>query len=160
MQIKLRKVRESATLPQCHNGDWIDLYTNYIEVYNSAGYMMYASNVQGDTYTTHRGDTVVMFTGVAMQLPNGYEAHLAPRSSTYQKTGLLQSNSVGIIDNNYCGDNDEWIAKFYATTSGQEVKVGERYLQFRLVEKQPEIEFDVVDSLGNPDRGGFGSTNK
>lgn len=158
--MKIRKVRESATLPQCHNGDWIDLYTNYIEVYNSAGYMVYASNVQGDAYTTRRGDTIVMFTGVAMQLPEGYEGHLAPRSSTYQKTGLIQSNSVGVIDSNYCGDNDEWIVKFHATTAGHEIVVGERYVQFRIIEKQPEIEFNVVDSLGNEDRKGFGSTDK
>lgn len=160
MQIKLRKVRESAIVPQCHNGDWIDLYTDYIEVINSDGYMVYASNVPGSTYTTKRGDTIVMYLGVAMQLPYEYEGHLLPRSSTFSKTGLILGNSRGVIDNNYCGDNDEWIGKFYSTTSGKEIKIGERYMQFRIAKKQPELEFNVVDSLGNADRGGFGSTDK
>lgn len=160
MKIKVRKVRESAIVPQCHNGDWVDLYTNYIEVYNSAGHMVYASNVQGSTYTTRKDDTIVMFLGVAMQLPYGYEGHLLPRSSTFGKTGLILGNSRGVIDNNYCGDNDEWIGKFYSTTSGKEVKVGERYMQFRIMKKQPELELVVVDSLGNANRGGFGSTDK
>lgn len=106
--------------------------------------------------------------GVAMELPEGYEAHIVPRSSTFKNFGIIQTNSMGVIDNSYCGDNDQWYFpalclrtnrvdpyddKFYT-----EINKGERICQFRIVKNQPAITFNVVKHLDNKDRGGFGST--
>lgn len=127
--MKLRK------LPQ---GDCIDLYTH-----NSVSYK--------------KGDTVVVDFGVAMVLPNGYEAHIYPRSSTFEKYGLLLTNSVGIIDNAYHGDEDWWCGKFYATRDG-EVLQGDRVAQFRLVKSMQPVMFDEQHQLGLDSRGGYGTT--
>ena len=95
--------------------------------------------------------------GVAMQLPQGYEAHLAPRSSTFKTWGILQTNSIGVVDGSYCGDNDMWRMPVYATKDTV-IHVNDRVAQFRIVENQPKIVFEEVDTLGKKDRGGFGST--
>ena len=95
--------------------------------------------------------------GVAMKLPRGYEAHIAPRSSTFKKWGILQVNSVGVVDGSYCGDGDEWKMPVYATRDTV-IEFGERICQFRIVENQPKIEFCEVERLEGADRGGFGST--
>lgn len=95
--------------------------------------------------------------GVAMQLPNGYEAHMAPRSSTFKNWGIIQTNSVAVIDESYCGDNDEWRYPVYATRDTV-INVNDRICQFRIMEKQPKIDFEEVKLLGNEDRGGIGST--
>lgn len=97
--------------------------------------------------------------GVAMELPKGYEAHLVPRSSTFKKYGILQTNSCGIIDCSYCGDEDMWRMPVYATRDTV-IHQNDRICQFRIVENQPKITFDEVESLGNADRGGFGSTGR
>lgn len=95
--------------------------------------------------------------GVCMELPKGYEAIVAPRSSTPSKFGIICANSIGVIDNDYCGDNDEW--KFPAIAIRDTfIKAGDRICQFRVQENQPEIEFMPTDILGNEDRGGIGST--
>ena len=92
-----------------------------------------------------------------MKLPEGYEAHVVPRSSTFKTWGVLQTNSIGIIDNSYSGTNDIWRFPAYAMRD-TEIKVNDRLCQFRIVKKQPEVEFIEVDKLGDIDRGGFGST--
>lgn len=97
--------------------------------------------------------------GISVELPEGYEAHVAPRSSTFKNWGIIQTNSVGVIDNSYCGDNDIWMMPVYATRFA-EIKKNDRICQFRIVEKQPHLEFETVDHLGNEDRGGFGSTGR
>ncbi len=97
--------------------------------------------------------------GVAMELPKGYEAHLVPRSSTFKNYGILQTNSCGIIDCSYCGDEDMWRMPVYATRDTV-IHQNDRICQFRIVENQPKITFDEVESLGNADRGGFGSTGR
>ncbi len=97
--------------------------------------------------------------GVAMQLPEGYEAHVVPRSSTYKNFGLVQTNSMGVIDASYCGDNDQWFVPMYAVRD-TEIHVNDRICQFRIMENQPTINFMEVESLEGPDRGGFGSTGK
>ena len=97
--------------------------------------------------------------GVAMQLPEGYEAHLVPRSSTFKTWGLIQTNSMGVIDCSYSGDNDMWRMPVYATRDTV-VHVNDRIAQFRIMENQPKIVFDEVEHLENTDRGGFGSTGK
>ena len=95
--------------------------------------------------------------GVAMALPAGYEAHVVPRSSTFKTWGILQTNSMGVIDGSYCGDNDEWRVPVYATRDTC-IERGDRICQFRIVENQPKIVFEPVEHLEGPDRGGFGST--
>jgi dUTP pyrophosphatase len=97
--------------------------------------------------------------GVAMQLPEGYEAHLLPRSSTFKTWGLLQTNSMGVVDCSYCGDNDMWRMPVYATRDTV-IHVNDRIAQFRIMENQPKIVFTEVETLGNNDRGGFGSTGQ
>lgn len=95
--------------------------------------------------------------GVAIQLPEGYEAIIAPRSSTYKNFFILQTNSIGVVDETYCGDNDEWKLPVLAVEETV-IEKGERICQFRIIEHQPELEIEVVESLGNEDRGGFGSS--
>lgn len=95
--------------------------------------------------------------GVAMQLPKGYEAHIVPRSSTFKNFGIIQTNHQGVVDESYCGDNDQWFFPAYALRDTV-IHVNDRICQFRLMEHQPEIEFDEVLVLGNADRGGHGST--
>ena len=97
--------------------------------------------------------------GVAMELPKGYEAHIVPRSSTFKNFGIIQTNHMGIIDETYCGDNDQWFMPAYALRDTQ-IHVNDRICQFRIMEHQPELSFEETDVLLGKDRGGFGSTGK
>ena len=92
-----------------------------------------------------------------MELPKGYEAHVVPRSSTFKNFGILQSNSCGIIDCSYCGENDIWKMPVYAVRD-TEIHVNDRIAQFRIMENQPRILFEEVEHMEGQDRGGFGST--
>lgn len=112
-----------------------------------------------ETVEMKAGEFKLIPLGVAMQLPKGYEAHVVPRSSTFKNYGLLQVNSCGIIDGSYCGDDDMWRMPVYATRDIV-VNINDRICQFRIVENQPQIVFEEVTSLGNANRGGFGSTGK
>lgn len=103
------------------------------------------------------GEFTLIPLGVAMELPEGYEAHLVPRSSTFKNYGIIQVNSMGIIDNSYCGDEDQWMMPVYATRDTV-IGLNERICQFRIMKKQPEINFEEVEHLMNKNRGGFGST--
>ena len=122
------------------NGDWIDLRA--------------AEDIE-----MKAGDFRLISLGVSMQLPEGYEAHIVPRSSTYKHWGIIQANHMGVIDNSYCGDNDIWKFPAIAIRDTQIYK-NDRICQFRIVKKQPEFEFEEVDYLENNDRGGFGSTGR
>ena len=95
--------------------------------------------------------------GVAMKLPEGYEAHIVPRSSTYKNYGLIQTNHMGVVDESYCGDNDQWHMPVYALRDTV-IHVNDRICQFRIVKSQPEVEFVEVEELDAVDRQGFGST--
>lgn len=97
--------------------------------------------------------------GVGMILPDGYEAHLLPRSSTPFKFGIMSANSMGVIDNSYSGDADEWHFPAVAIRDTV-IKKGDRIAQFRIVKNQPPIEFEVVEHLNEISRGGIGSTGK
>ena len=97
--------------------------------------------------------------GVSMKLPEGYEAHVLPRSSTFKKWGILQTNGMGIIDESYCGNNDVWKFPALAMRSTTIFK-GDRICQFRIMPKMQEVNFVEVDLLEDEDRGGFGSTGK
>lgn len=119
----------------------------------------------GDWYDLRAAETVEMTAGefrlislgVSMKLPEGYEAHLAPRSSTFKKWGITQVNSFGVIDNSYSGTNDIWKVPVLAHRDTT-IYEGDRICQFRIVKKQPKIEFIEVEELDAVDRQGFGST--
>ena len=109
--------------------------------------------------TLKAGEFRLIPLGVAMELPQGYEAHLVPRSSTFKNYGILQTNSMGVIDCSYCGDNDMWRMPAYATRDVT-IEQGARICQFRIMANQPQLQFVKVDRLEGADRGGFGSTGK
>lgn len=119
-------------------GDWIDLRA-------------------AETVEMSAGDFRLISLGVSMKLPDGYEAHLAPRSSTFKKWGITQVNSIGVIDNSYSGTNDIWKVPVIAHRDTT-IYEGDRVCQFRIMKKQPEIKFIEVENLDSTDRGGFGST--
>ena len=124
-------------LPQ---GDWIDLRA-------------------AETVEMKAGEFRLIPLGVAMKLPEGYEAHVVPRSSTFKNYGLIMTNSVGIIDNTYCGPGDQWFMPVYAVRDTV-VHFNDRICQFRIVENQPPLQFTESDLTEETDRGGFGSTGK
>lgn len=104
-----------------------------------------------------KGEFRLIPLGVAMKLPDGYEAHIVPRSSTFKKFGIIQTNHMGIIDGSYCGDNDQWMMAAYAVRDTK-IEKYERICQFRIMENQPVLKFSEVEHLEGNDRGGFGST--
>lgn len=104
-----------------------------------------------------KGDFALLPFGIALELPQGYEAHLVPRSSTFKNWGIIQTNSMGVIDCSYCGDDDMWRMPVYATRDTV-IHRGDRVAQFRIMENQPRIEFEETEHLGHDNRGGFGST--
>lgn len=97
--------------------------------------------------------------GVAMELPQGYEAHIVPRSSTFKKWKVIQVNHMGVVDESYAGDNDQW---FFPALAQEDTVIhkNDRICQFRLIKHQPTLNFVKVNALGNPDRGGAGSTGE
>ncbi|MGM9916975.1 dUTP diphosphatase [Anaerotignum sp.] len=97
--------------------------------------------------------------GIAMELPKGYEAHIVPRSSTFKNFGIIQTNHCGIVDESYCGNNDQWFMPAYALRDTV-IEVNDRICQFRIFEHQPALVFDEVEDLGNENRGGHGSTGR
>lgn len=121
-------------------GDWIDLRSR-------------------KTIEYEEGDHKMIPLNVAIELPEGYEAHLVPRSSTFKNWGLIQTNSIGIIDNDFSGDDDEWHLPVLATRDGK-VEKNDRVAQFRIMRVQPNFQIEEVESLDNENRGGFGSTGK
>ncbi|MGL5435753.1 MAG: dUTP diphosphatase [Lachnospiraceae bacterium] len=106
-----------------------------------------------------KGEFKLIPLGVAMELPAGYEAHVVPRSSTFKNFGIIQTNHMGIIDESYCGDNDQWFFPAYALRDTV-IHAGERICQFRIMEHQPAIIFEEVTCLEHEDRGGHGSTGR
>jgi dUTP pyrophosphatase len=138
MNIKIKYFEGAEKIEKISQGDWIDLKT-YRGVSLKAG------------------EFRMIPLGIAMELPKGYEAIVVPRSSTFKNFGLILVNSVGVIDESYCGDNDMWQFLAYATKDIY-IPKGTRICQFRILEHQPAIEFLEVEKLENEDRGGIGST--
>ena len=136
--IKVKYFEGQEEIEKIPVGDWVDLRAN--------------SDLE-----LKAGESGYIHLGVAIQLPHGYEGHLAPRSSTFKRWGIIQTNSVGVIDESYCGDDDEWCMPVYAVRDTV-IHKGDRVCQFRIMEKQPAVKFVTVESLGNDNRGGFGST--
>ena len=106
-----------------------------------------------------KGEFALIPLGVAMKLPKGYEAHVVPRSSTFKNFGIIQTNHMGVIDESYCGDNDQWFMPALAVRDTQ-IHINDRICQFRIMKHQPTISFEETDHLADKDRGGFGSTGK
>lgn len=164
-KVKIRKIRENAILPESKNGNWYDTYVSGISVIPGGGYNREIDWTWAEKHMVTSGkvkfkpgDKVIVYLGFAIDLGTGYEALLIPRSSTFSKKGLILGNSIGLIDDTYCGNHDEWKGIFYSTGFGS-ITVGDRLLQMR-VQKSNRIELVEVDDLSNPDRGGFGSTGK
>ena len=105
------------------------------------------------------GEFKLLPLGVAIALPKGYEAHIVPRSSTYKNFGIIQTNHMGVVDESYCGNGDQWYMPAYALRDTK-ISAGDGVCQFRVMEHQPALEFEACDDLGAPDRGGIGSTGK
>lgn len=139
MKIKVKYHTDILPLEMNEKGDWVDLRA-------------------AEDMILRPGFSRIPL-GISVELPEGYEAHIAPRSSTFKNWGIIQTNSVGVIDNSYCGDNDIWMMPVYAIRDTY-INKNDRICQFRIVEKQPHLEFETVDHLGNEDRGGFGSTGR
>ena len=112
-----------------------------------------------ETIELKKGEFKLIPLGIAMKLPKGYEAHIIPRSSTYKNFGVIQTNHMGLVDESYCGDNDQWLFPAYALRDTT-INVNDRICQFRIMEHQPKIKFNEVDKLDGKNRGGIGSTGK
>ncbi len=139
MDIKVKYFdKEIEKIKKIEKGDWVDLRA-------------------AQTVTLKAGEFKLIPLGVGMILPEGYEAHVVPRSSTYKNFGVLQTNHMGVIDESYCGDNDQWHFPALAMRDTT-IHKNDRICQFRIVAKQPEVNFVEVDKLTEQDRGGFGST--
>ena len=154
VNIRIKYLDDEVTkLKKIDQGDWIDVYA-------------------AEDVVIQEGASGIIPLGFCMELPKGYEAYLAPRSSTFKKWGIIVTNSIGIIDESYNGDNDQWMLavhcidgkeKITLENSGQEIMVtsikkNDKIAQFRIMKKMPMINFLEVDELGNEDRDGFGST--
>ena len=133
-----KKGQKVEPITRIAKGDWIDLRA-------------------AEDVSLKKGEFKLISLGVAMELPEGYEAHVVPRSSTFKKFGVIQCNHMGVIDRSYCGDSDCWFFPAYAVRD-TEIKMNDRICQFRIMENQPQLYFEEVETLGNANRGGHGST--
>ena len=141
MRIKIKYHNdELVRIGKIDAGDWVDLRA-------------------AEAVEMKAGEHRLISLGVSMKLPEGFEAHVAPRSSTFKNWGILMTNSVGVIDNSYSGTNDIWKFSAYAVRDTR-IEVNDRICQFRIMEKMPAVSFEEVDKLDDLDRGGFGSTGK
>lgn len=136
--IKIKYFTDIEHIEKISQGDWIDLRA-------------------AETVSLSKGEFKLISLGVGMILPDGYEAHIVPRSSTFKKFHIIQTNHMGIIDNSYCGEQDEWKLPALAVEDTI-INKNDRICQFRIVKKQPEIVFEQVEKLSDTSRGGFGST--
>lgn len=127
-------------IKKTEEGDWIDL-RSAVDI------------------SLKKGDFALIPLGVGMALPDGYEAHIVPRSSTFKTWKIIQTNSVGIVDNSYSGDTDQWMMPVYAVEDTK-IKRNDRICQFRILKKMPSLEIQEVEHLNDKSRGGFGSTGK
>ena len=140
MRIKIKYFEDIEKIEKTEKGDWIDLRA-------------------AETIRMNKGEFTLIPLGVGMILPNGYEAHIIPRSSTFKRWGIIQTNHMGLIDESYCGENDQWMFPALAMRDTV-IEKNDRICQFRIVEKQEEVSFLEVEHLKNDSRGGFGSTGR
>ena len=149
MKIKVKYFDDEMTkIGKIEQGDWIDLRAE-------------------ETIEYEKDDYFLISLGVAMELPQGMEAHVVPRSSTFKKYGVIQTNHMGVIDNSYCGDDDKWFMPCYALRDGV-INKNDRICQFRIIptmdmyldEEGNSVELEEVEMLGNENRDGYGSTGR
>lgn len=149
-------------------GDWIDLRAAQEMVLNAPQ----AGTLKGHD-VKHRdvvADVTYIPLGIAMRLPDGFEAIVASRSSAAKKMGIMLANGIGIIDNSYCGDDDQWMYPA-VTLRKTSISLNTRLCQFRIQLSQKAtiwqkikwhlasgIEMIEVESLGSENRNGMGST--
>lgn len=138
--IKIKYFSDIEKIEKIDKGNWIDLRA--------------AKDIR-----LKAGDFVLIPLGVGMKLPKGYEAYIVPRSSTFKNFGIIQANSMGIIDESYAGDNDQWMFPAYAIRDTIIYK-NDRICQFRIVKSMPKVKFIISKNLGSINRGGFGSTGR
>lgn len=138
LSIKIKYFRDIEPIQKFENGDWMDLRS-------------------GIDIDLKAGDQALIPLGVGMILPEGYEAHIVPRSSTLKKFGIIQGNHMGIVDNSYSGDEDEWMMSVIAFRDTH-ISKNDRICQFRVMKKQPNLVFEKVKHLNETSRGGFGTT--
>ena len=142
MTMKVKYKEGVKPIVRAYDGEWFDLRA-------------------AKDYSLVKGDLLKIDLGVAIELPEGYEAIIRPRSSTAFEYGMLMACS-GVIDHMYCGDEDWWNFGAYVIRSGQ-IKKNDRICQFRIQKQQPsvaELNIETVEHLGNRNRGGFGSTER
>lgn len=137
-KVKVKYLRDVEKITKLEKGDWVDL------------------RCAEDTIIL-KDEYALIPLGVAIQLPKGYEALVVPRSSTFKNFGVIQTNSIGVIDESYCGENDEWHFPCYALQHTF-IPKNTRICQFRIIKHQPVFILQEVEQLDNPDRGGLGST--
>lgn len=133
-------VEDLEPIQAIDGGDWIDLRA-------------------AEDVTIGAGEYRLIRLGVGMILPDGCEAHIVPRSSTFKNFGIIQANSIGIIDNSYSGDADEWHFPAVALRDTV-IHKGDRICQFRIMRNQAPVKFVTVESLNVISRGGLGSTGR
>ena len=151
------------------NGDWIDLRAAE-DVQIQAPYSLALHKSRGERTRNVVNHRQLIPLGVAMQLPEGMEAIVAPRSSTHKNFNILECNSIGIIENSYSGPDDQWFFPALSIDTAN-IKKGDRICQFRIQPSQRAtfkqklkwllssgVEIEFVDELPNPNRGGNGST--
>jgi dUTP pyrophosphatase len=179
MKIKVLEKTEGCFPEIIEKGDWIDLYTaqditlkcpQACKLHRRKGKNQEVENEE------RTRDVVFNYTliplGICVEVPKGYESIIVPRSSTFKKYGLLQTNSIGVIDQTYCGDEDEWKMPAVATRQIT-IPKGTRIAQFRIQLSQMATpgqkikwlfshkpKFKKVKSLNNKNREGFGSTGE
>lgn len=171
MKIKVKLFDENCAITVHEKGDWFDLKTrcNVSFIQPQAGTQYTKGIFKYRDVTFSQG---IIPLGVAMKLPEGFEAILAPRSSTFKKYQVIQTNSFGVIDNSYSGNSDEWGLPILALGEA-EIPQYTRICQFRIQLSQKatiwqkikwlfdnKIEIEYVDNLEDEDRGGFGSTGE
>ena len=108
-----------------------------------------------------KGEFRLINLGVTMSLPDGYEMIIAPRSSTFKNFGIIQTNSIGVIDEKYGKTSSKDILMFPAlAVRDTEIHTNDRICQFRIQKHQPKIEFEEINAedLNGEARNGFGST--
>ena len=139
MKIKIKYFcKTMQPIEKIDKGDWIDLRS-------------------AETVELKKGEFKPIPLGIGMKLPKGYEAYIVPRGSTYKNFKVLMTNHMGVVDNSFSGDNDQWHFPALAMEDTI-IKKSERICQFRITKKQPKIKFKIVEFLDKISRGGFGST--
>ena len=168
MKVKV-KLFDGQSMPEINNnGDWIDLRANK-EIKLSSPFSNTLNGKRDKRNVEFSNELIPL--GIAMELPKGFEAVLLPRSSTYKHFAICLANHQGVIDNKFCGDNDQWFFNAIAFNDTT-IKKGDRICQFRIQLSQfatiwqkikwlfwnGKIEFIKVDNLCNTNRGGHGTT--